>query len=152
MFLLRDTKSKSNRKRVAGVISQWLRVPLGTCSFMRHKGNAWVSGNSWTYTRDYFHTLFYIVYIPHLNDILIFLSHCNHWGLCLTRMWSRWWRSAPLYINIYKNSSRTRKCHAVRWPSSASFDASASVPWLSKYFAQNFMLHSEFSKTITGHI
>ena len=23
------------------------------------------------HTRDYFHTLFYIVYIPHLNDILI---------------------------------------------------------------------------------
>ena len=26
-----------------------LWVPLGTRSFMRHKGNAWVSGNSWTY-------------------------------------------------------------------------------------------------------
>ena len=37
-----------------------LRVPKAIRSFMRHKGNVWVSSNSQTYTW-LFHTLFYIV-------------------------------------------------------------------------------------------
>ena len=32
------------------------------------------------HTRDYIHMLFYIVYIPHLNNVLHILSHSNHEG------------------------------------------------------------------------